>query len=272
MHDCMHNLLFHKRRLDQNVGWLCGNVFLGLSSKWWRDEHNEHHLFTNTAIDGVGPSDPQMIEDIWVQDVMITQFFHDIPPFARQIIGRYQHLYFMPLCMIAGPYAIKAVSLANAGRKRPMEYIGIALHFIWVGALLSCFPTWKEALLFYGIAMMCLGVLSVQLLVSHYSKPWAEKETVKESGSWAQRQVESVVDISCPTWLDWFHGGLHLHSPHHLFPRLPRCHYREAHQDVLEMCKKNNVTLDVMPWFEAIANTIRHLRNVGEQWEAKKWD
>jgi fatty acid desaturase len=272
MHDCMHNLLFHKRRIDQFCGWICGNVILGISCKWWRDEHNEHHLFTNTGVEGVGPSDPQMIEDgVWMQDPMIEQFYHDIPPLARKLMARLQHLYFIPACVFVGPYTIKFLSIVFAG-KRPIEHFGIALYFAYVAVLLSYFPTWKEALIFYAIGNMCLGVLSVQLLVSHYSKPWVEKDTVKESGSWAKRQVESVVDISCPQWLDWFHGGLHLHSPHHLFPRMPRCYYREVHKEVIDMCKKNQVPLEVMPWFEAIANTLRHLRQVGELINSKKVD
>jgi delta8-fatty-acid desaturase len=268
----MHNLLFHNRRVDQFCGWICGNVILGISSKWWRDEHNEHHLFTNTGVEGVGPSDPQMIEDgVWMQDPMIEQFYHDIPPLARKLMARFQHLYFIPACVFVGPYTIKFLSIVFAGN-RPMEHFGIALYFAYVAVLLSFFPTWKEALIFYAIGNTCLGVLSVQLLVSHYSKPWVEKDTVKESGSWAKRQIESVVDISCPPWLDWFHGGLHLHSPHHLFPRMPRCYYREVHKEVIDMCKKNKVPLEVMPWFEAIANTVRHLRQVGELINSKKVD
>ena len=35
--------------------------------------------------------------------------------------------------------------------------------------------------------------------------------------------------------------------------------------DVIEMCQKNNVTLDVLPWFDAIAATVRHLGSIGEQ-------
>jgi len=260
MHDAQHNLLFHDRNRDQSIGWLCGNVFLGLSSKWWRDEHNEHHLFTNTAVTGIGPSDPQMAEDVWIQDPMLLPFFWG--PAAKFIL-KFQRYTFVPLCTVVGPYAIKVVSLVN--ERRPMEFFGIALYWVWVWTLISCFPTLQEGLLFYGMAMFCLGILHIQLLVSHYSKPWAEKDTVKAPGSWAQRQVESVLDISCPPYLDWFHGGLHLHSPHHLFPRLPRCYYREVHLDVIKMCQKNNVTLDVMPWFPAIAATIRHLGCIGEQ-------
>lgn len=258
MHDTMHNLLFHNRHVDQKIGWVCGNVIFGISSKWWRDEHNEHHLFTNTAVDGVGPSDPQMFEDIWIQDIKILPYFWK--PMTGFLL-QYQHLYFVPLCTLAGPYAIKIASLAM--ERRPFELFGIALYWVWIiGGIMASFPTWKEGILFYVTAMVFLGVLSVQLLVSHYSKPWAEKDTVKESGSWAKRQVESVVDISCPLYLDWFHGGLHLHSPHHLFPRLSRCYYRQVQKDVLAMCQKHGVTLEVLPWFEAVAATVRHLSTI----------
>ena len=60
MHDLMHNHLFHDRKLDQRVGWFFGCVCFGVSARWWRDEHTEHHLFVNTVISGVGCSDPQV--------------------------------------------------------------------------------------------------------------------------------------------------------------------------------------------------------------------
>ena len=44
-------------------------------------------------------------------------------------------------------------------------------------------------LLFYAFSSLFLGVLSIQLLISHYSKPFEEKHVVKEAGSWARRQV-----------------------------------------------------------------------------------
>ena len=107
---------------------------------------------------GVGPSDPQMFEDVWIQDPMIVPFFWR--PTVRYIV-KFQRYYFIPICMFAGPYAIKVASLVK--EKRPMEFLGIALHWVWVSALISCFPTWQEGLLFYGIAMLCLGILTIQL-------------------------------------------------------------------------------------------------------------
>mmetsp|Transcript_21482 Transcript_21482/g.49343 ORF Transcript_21482/g.49343 Transcript_21482/m.49343 type:complete len:461 (-) Transcript_21482:269-1651(-) len=257
MHDFMHNHMFHRRKLDQRFGWFFGSVCFGSSSHWWRDEHNEHHLFTNTVIPGVGLSDPQMGETIWAQDPMLFAYFHKLVlPFLLRI----QHIIFLPVLIIIGPIGIKIDALVS--ESRPSEYLGMGLHWAWVAGLISSFPTVAQGLLFYGIASLCVGVLSVQLLVSHYSKPFADKEWVKGEGRWARRQIAAVIDITCQPWMDWFHGGLNLHSPHHLFPRMCRCHYRRVHGEMLALCRKHGLELDVMPWTSAVARTIRHLRTM----------
>lgn len=267
MHDAMHSIVFHDTKLDYGAGWFLGNVFLGVSGKWWRDEHTEHHLFTNTLIDGVGSTDPQMVEDVWVQDIMLApRAYNKLPKVLQKVVSSYQHLYFVPILAFVGPYVIKGVSIAR--ERRPWEVFGTLLYYVWIIALLRLFPSWQEALFFYWVAMLGLGVLSVQLLVSHYSKDWVEKEALKGEGSWAKQQVEAVVDIDCPLWLDWFYGGLHLHSPHHLFPRMSRYYYRAVHQDIAAMCTKNGMTLDVQGWVSAVTASIEHLRHVGLQLQA----
>ena len=76
------------------------------------------------------------------------------------------------------------------------------------------------------------------------------------------RQVNSIIDICNPTCLEWFHGGLDLHSVHHLYPRMCREHYRLAHPQIVSMCKAHGVELEVMPWTSAVAKVLRKLRSV----------
>jgi fatty acid desaturase len=206
-----------------------------------------------------------MIDDIFIQDLMIAPFvLHKMPKVMQQMIARFQHLYFIPILIFVGPYYIKM--LAFARERRPWEHFGQSLYWVWVAALLRFFPSWQEGLAYYMVGNMFLGVLSIQLLVSHYGRSWSEKQSTK--GHWAERQLEAVLDIDCPLWLDWFHGGLHLHSPHHLFPRMSRYYYRAAHKDILEMCTKNGLVLDVECWFPAVVATLEHLRLVGLQLQA----
>jgi fatty acid desaturase/cytochrome b involved in lipid metabolism len=259
MHDAMHNHHFQSRRIDQLLGQLYGSVAFGISANWWRDEHNEHHLFTNTYVDGVGCSDPQMREEIWVQDEALLPFaFQPILNFML----KYQQYYFLPILILVGSIGIRIDSIVCT--RRIADLTCMAVHYAWVGMLVAAFPTWKEGILFYVVACWFAGVLSIQLLVSHYSKPFIEKRTSKQSGYWARRQIDAVVDIVCPWWLDWFFGGLHLHSPHHLFPRLNRCHYRRVYPAIEAMCHKHNVTLDKLDFVSAVVQTLKHLGEIGK--------
>lgn len=173
-----------------------------------------------------------------------------------------KHLPFHPNSVFVGSIGIRIDSFVST--KRPLEKLCMFLHWAWVGMAAAMFPSWKEGLVFYYIACCFSGFLSIQLLVSHYSKPFAKKHSVKESGSWAYRQIEAILDIMCPAWLDWFFGGLHLHSPHHLFPRLNRCHYREVYPMIEEMCRKNNVTLDKLNFIPAVQQTLQHLGDIAD--------
>lgn len=259
LHDTMHNHVTHNRNIDQGLGFVFGNIILGVSGKWWRDEHNEHHVFVNTFVKGVGSSDPQMTQDAWIQSE------HLLPFFAKNIVDyvlEYQQYYFVPVLMIVGLIRLRIASATGAGPGRYLDYLGVVLHFCLVAGALSLLPSTPTRLIFYFVANSISGCLGIQLLVSHYMKPWAEKEDTKQPGSWAARQIEALADISCPVWLDWFHGGLHLHSIHHLYPRMCRYHYRDVYDEIITMCEEHEVRLDRFSWFEAIGLTVQHLSNV----------
>ena len=36
-----------------------------------------------------------------------------------------------------------------------------------------------------------------------------------ESHKWVEMQLNGTMDIDCPRWLDWFHGGLQFQTEHH---------------------------------------------------------
>lgn len=260
MHDLMHNHVFHQRRRDQNYGWFFGGVCFGIGARWWRDEHFEHHHFTNTYIEGVGRSDPQMGEDVWCIDPHLLPFCAAVlPRRALDFMLRFQAYFWLPLVTIS---RLLLQLDAVLSEDRRSEFAAMALH--WGGSALAvcAFPSWGEGLLFLSLATFFCGTLHVQLLISHYAKPFAEKDAVKE-GSYARRQLAVVVDVDSPPWLDWFHGGLNLHSVHHLYPRMCREHYRAAHPRVRALCRTHGVELTYVPFSRAVRMTMDHMGDVG---------
>jgi delta8-fatty-acid desaturase len=135
-------------------------------------------------------------------------------------------------------------------------------------------------MLFVYLTYTFVGVLSLQLLISHYSKPFVDKNeiinqedkpramfrtTATSTCCWAYHQIQCVTDIKCPAYMDWFHGGLNMHSIHHLFPRMSRYHYRAVYNDVLELGKRNGVPIDQQCFSEALMNVTHQLGKVGKK-------
>lgn len=68
------------------------------------------------------------------------------------------------------------------------------------------------------------------------------------------------MDIDCPTWMDWFHGGLQFQTEHHLFPRIPRHNLRQVRPIVKALCEQHGIRYTAMTFFEANVAMMRSLR------------
>lgn len=255
-HDLMHNQIFKKRRVDQAHGWFWGNVCLGASGVWWRDEHFEHHVFTNTFLRGTGATDPQQHEaPLWAQDEALKET-------TNPWLLRIQHFTFLPLLIVGGRFGL---IIASYSMQRGLwEHFGCLLHWVYVTLLLRVVwlqHAWMGVLGFYMAGACVQGILGVQLCISHYDKAFIEKEDAKNGkAGWLRRQVYVSKDISCPWWVDWFHGGLNLHRVHHLMPRLSRCRYREVTKQLDQLLDKHHIKSDVEPFFTAVSSTLSHMR------------
>lgn len=56
--------------------------------------------------------------------------------------------------------------------------------------------------------------------------------------SHAHRQLRTTMDVECPLYLDFLHGGLNFQLPHHLFPRVPRFRFRAVAKEVEQWVKE----------------------------------
>jgi fatty acid desaturase len=258
MHDAMHTQVHRSRRVCEALGTFFGTVCLGVSGMWWKDEHIVHHSITNTLDPDTGVTDPQMSEEVWAQNAKLLPFFAGSA--LRRLLVRVQHITFLPLVFFTGRVAIIADSFKDETRVR--QWAAAACHWAWVAALLSVLPTWRDRALFYGVAALGQGVLHVQLLISHYAKPFESVHVAPHTG-WFRHQALVNLNIDCPPWLDWFHGGLNLHIEHHLFPRLPRHNLRAAQPLVRALCARHGLPYDMVPFSTAVCRTLATLKEVG---------
>ncbi|KAF0919007.1 hypothetical protein E2562_027643 [Oryza meyeriana var. granulata] len=77
--------------------------------------------------------------------------------------------------------------------------------------------------------------------------------------------TRGTLDVACPPWMDWFHGGLQFQVERHLFPRLPRCHLLAVAPLVRALCAKHGLPYQRCGFWEANVHTLRTLRDAAVQ-------
>lgn len=83
--------------------------------------------------------------------------------------------------------------------------------------------------------------------------------------SFAQKQLRTTMDVDCPAWMDWFHGGLQFQVIHHLFPRLPKHNYRKAQVLVKQFCKETDIKYSIFGFVDGNKVVIDRLRDIAKQ-------
>lgn len=239
-HDAGHNGITGKSEIDHIIGVIIADFIGGLSIGWWKDNHNVHHIVTNHP-----EHDPDIQHLPFL--AITTKFFNNVYstyykrvlPFdaAAKFFVRYQH-YLYYLILSFGRFNLHRLSFvylftANNVRTRKLELIGITFFFIWFSALLSYVPTWKLRIAYLFVSYMLTFPLHVQITLSHFGMSTEDKGP---NEPFAAKMLRTTMDVDCPEWLDWFHGGLQYQAVHHLFPRIPRHNLRACVPLVRKFC------------------------------------
>lgn len=245
-HDAGHNGISHQLQIDSKIGLTLGNCIGGISIGWWKSTHNVHHIVTNH---------PEHDPDIQHLPVfaLSTRFFGDVySTYHKKImvfdalascLVRIQHyLYYPVMCVArANLYIQSFIFLATAKRlpNRNMEIVGLVIFWTWYSTLLSFLPTWNMVAVYVAISHMLSGMLHLQITLSHFGM---STEDLGKGESFPAKMLRTTLDVDCPEWMDWFHGGLQFQTIHHLFPRIPRHNLRKVQPYVKQFCKDHGLT------------------------------
>lgn len=100
-------------------------------------------------------------------------------------------------------------------------------------------------------------------MLSHFAQSTADLGLTE---SFAHRQIRTTMDVSCPSYLDFLHGGLHRQVTHHLFPRLPRHHLNQASElFVKPWCQKEGLVYESFKFGEGNWRVLKVLKDVADQ-------
>lgn len=278
VHDAGHLSITHGFHTDSCIGIFVADFIGGLSVGWWKRNHNVHHITTNSP-----EHDPDIqhmpffaISSRFFGSLRSTYYDRGMPfdAAARWFIKHQHYLYYPILLMgrfnlyrLAWSYLLdpkQAPRKGSAWWHRYLEMTGQVFFWYWYAyrTLYLSIPTWSSRIAFLFISHMVTAPLHVQLTLSHFAMSSVDGGLHE---SFAQKMVRTTMDVDCPPWLDFLHGGLNFQVVHHLFPRLPRHNLRRAQKYVKEFCDDVGIPYIIFTFTRGNKEVISRLGEVAEQ-------
>ena len=276
-HDAGHMGITHLYHVDTVIGIVIADFFGGLSEGWWKRNHNVHHIVTNS---------PEHDPDIEHMPFFAVshRFFASLrssyydrvmtyDPFARFML-KFQHYMYYPL-LAFGRFNLYRLSweyilLGLGPRKGPaawhrwLELVGQIFFWTWFGyfTVYCSIPTAWDRFVFVMVSHVVTMVVHVQITLSHFAMSTSDMGPAE---SFPQRMLRTTMDVDCPEWLDFFHGGLQFQAVHHLFPRIPRHNLRQTQKLVIEFCDDVGIPYALYGFVDGNKEVIGRLGDVARQ-------
>lgn len=276
-HDAGHMGITHNFHVDTVIGIIIADFAGGLSLGWWKRNHNVHHIVTNSP-----EHDPDIehmpffaISHRFLQGLRSTYYERVMAydAFAKVLL-KFQHYSYYPI-LLFGRFNLYRLSWEyllgrQAPRKGPawwhrwLELAGQAFFWYWFGYIVlyrSIDSNWAR-FAFVMVSHMVTMPLHVQITLSHFAMSTAE---LGPAESFPQKMLRTTMDVDCPLWLDFFHGGLQFQAIHHLYPRIPRHNLRRTQKLVQGFCEEVGIPYALYGFVGGNKKVIGRLADVSRQ-------
>lgn len=276
-HDAGHMGITHNFHADTVIGIIIADYLGGLSLGWWKRNHNVHHIVTNSP-----EHDPDIehmpffaishrflgnLRSSYYERVMAYDAF-------AKVMLRVQH-YTYYFILLFGRFNLYRLSFeyllgGQAPRRGPawwhrwFELAGQVFFWTWFGygVVYRSIPTAGARFVFVMVSHMVTMPLHVQITLSHFAMSTAE---LGPAESFPQKMLRTTMDVDCPQWLDWFHGGLQFQAIHHLYPRIPRHNLRATQKLVQGFCEDVGIPYALYGFVGGNKKVIGRLADVSRQ-------
>jgi delta8-fatty-acid desaturase len=276
-HDAGHLAITHNYYLDNIFGIFIADFLGGLSLGWWKRNHNVHHIVTN---DPVHDPDIQHMPFFAVSARLLTNvkssFYKRVLTYdavARVMLTVQNYTYYPILCL--GRFNLYRLSwehlLRGLGPRRGkaafipwLELTGLCVFTYWFfyRTVACALHTAGQRVLFVMVSHIVTMPVHVQIVLSHFAM--STLDFLPEE-SFPARQIRTTMDVDCPAWLDFVHGGLQFQVIHHLFPRMPRHNFRKVQSRVIEFCEQHGLRYNIYGFVRGNEKVVSHLADIAKQ-------
>lgn len=277
-HDAGHHAITHNYWIDNLAGSFIASYIGGLSLGWWKRNHNIHHIVTN---DPVNDPDIQHLPFFAVSARFLlgniySTYYERVLQYdwiAKVFIPIQHYMYYPILCF--GRFNLYRLSLEHlilglgprkgkATLLRWFELVGLSVFVYWYFYLVvyKSLHTRAQRWMYVMISHIFTMPVHVQITLSHFAM---STSNMGLNESFAQRQLRTSMDVACPAWFDFVHGGLQFQAIHHLFPRLPRHNLRDAQPYVIKFAEEMGLHYTIFGFVHGNQHVIDRLYDVALQ-------
>lgn len=277
VHDGAHMGITHDFTTDSTIAMFIASFLGGLSAGWWKRSHNVHHIVTN---------DPEHDPDIqYIPIFAVThRFLHSLTSTyyerfmeydaVAKVLVRIQHYTYYPIMAVArfNLYRLSWEYLLGnrAPKKGPawwfryFEMCGVCFFLTWYayGVVYKSMPDNATRFWFVLLSHALTSPLHIQITLSHFAMSTTDLGVHE---SFAQKMLRTTMDVDCPQWLDFFHGGLQFQAVHHLYPRVPRHNLRRTQKLVQEFCDEVDIPYALYGFVDGNKKVVGKLADVARQ-------
>jgi fatty acid desaturase len=281
-HDIGHSSISHDYNTDYFIGCIL-SLFMGFSMCWWKDNHNIHHIHSNSV-----ENDPniQHMPILAVDEKIFKKpYWHTyrkkiilMNKLSKFLIS-YQHYIFYPLVLL-GRFNIYIqqfkylIYKSNNNIYRNIELCLISCFLLWVSYIVYIMPSYIMGIQWLLISHIIAGILHIQIILSHWSRDILTGDLFNsKTNEWNIMQLNTTMNIKTPKKYDFIHIGLQFQIEHHLFPRLPRHNLRYARTLVKEVCEKHKIHYHELSFLDAnieLWNSMKDTAYKARNYDLKK--
>ncbi|KGF85450.1 fatty acid desaturase [Prochlorococcus marinus] len=257
MHDCGHNSLFTKRKLNRFVGFLLGLVN-GIPQKSWSIDHAFHHRNNGNWEIYKGPVDVLSLEDYNSLSKREQIFYKVSRNWIMLFPGGFFYLVLKPrLGLIIIIFNITKDILEetffkiknkkfsellsiNSRIKPPFTDYGdnfselseliINNIVVIIGWIFMC--KWFGLVFFLSFYSLVLTLSAAILICVFFVQHNYKNAYAKNTQNWdiVDGAILGSSNLNIPNWLNWFLADISFHSIHHLSERIPNYNLRACHK------------------------------------------
>ncbi|KAI1090485.1 fatty acid desaturase [Rostrohypoxylon terebratum] len=276
-HDAGHMGITHGFHTDTVIGIIIADFLGGLSLGWWKRNHNVHHIVTNAP-----EHDPDIehmpflaVSHRFFQSMRSTYYdrIMEYDAVAKVMLRVQPYTYY--ILLLFGRLNLYRLSwdyliMGRGPRKGPawwhrwLEISGQLFFWTWYfyGVLYKSIPNNSGRFVFFLISHMVPMPVHAQICLSHFAMSTSD---LGPHESFPQKMLRTTMDVDCPQWLDFFHGGLQFQVIHHLFPRIPRHNLRRTQKLVQEFCNDVGIPYALYGFVDGNRQVVGTLAEVSRQ-------